>query len=145
VRGIRPLNLGDLAAISAIDADAFGASRASLLTRLAAEASDFSWVCEENGVVRGYVFGRRGHVRDHIGPLVADDADVATRLLDACLNAPRTRGVIIDAPDASAAWRDALLARGFAIERPFLRMSRGPLTATGEPSRVFGITGPEFG
>jgi GNAT superfamily N-acetyltransferase len=145
VGGIRALAADDLAGLVELDADAFGASRASLLARLAAEAPDFAWVCEENGVVRGHVLGRRGHVRDHIGPLVADAPDTATRLLDACLRAPRTRGVILDAPDANSAWRDALVARGFAIERPFLRMSRGALTAIGDPARVFAITGPEFG
>jgi GNAT superfamily N-acetyltransferase len=143
--GTRAVEEGDWPAIRAIDAEVFGASRATLLARLAAEASDFARVCVEREGVRGYVLGRRGHVRDHIGPLVADSVHTATRLLDACLTASTDRGVIVDAPDAQTAWRDVLIARGFSIERPFLRMSRGPLAAPGDPSRVFAVTGPEFG
>jgi GNAT superfamily N-acetyltransferase len=142
---VRPLAKIDWAAILEIDADVFGASRASLLERFAAEAPELAWVREHGSLVRGYVLGRRGHVRDHIGPLVADSLDAATQLLDACLRTPTPRGLVIDAPDAQTPWRDALLARGFAIERPFVRMSCGPLVTPGDPTRVFAITGPEFG
>jgi GNAT superfamily N-acetyltransferase len=140
-----PLSAADWPAVLERDACAFGAARAALLARLAGDAPQFGWVCEREGTLRGFVLGRRGHVRDHIGPLVADSVGTATRLLDACLAAPSERGVFIDAPDAQTAWRDALLARGFAIERPFLRMSRGPLADAGDPSQIFAITGPEFG
>ena len=34
---------------------------------------------------------------------------------------------------------------GFAIERPFLRMHRGPLKTPGDPSSIYAIAGPEFG
>jgi GNAT superfamily N-acetyltransferase len=142
---LRPFAEVDRAAIREIDAAVFGASRASLLDRLAAEAPELAWVCEQGSWIRGYVLGRRGHVRDHIGPLVADSVAAATQLLDACLSTQPARGVVIDAPDAHVSWRDALLVRGFAIERPFFRMSRGPLVTPGDPSRVFAITGPEFG
>jgi GNAT superfamily N-acetyltransferase len=142
---VRPLAESDREAIRDIDVNVFGASRASLLERLPAEAPELAWVCEQGSLIRGYVLGRRGHVRDHIGPLIADSVDAATQLLDACLRTQTTRGLVIDAPDAQAGWRDALLARGFAIERPFVRMFRGPLVAPGDPARIFAITGPEFG
>ena len=44
-----------------------------------------------------------------------------------------------------ALWRAELVERGFAIERPFLRMHRGRLETPGEPSQTYAITGPEFG
>jgi len=47
--------------------------------------------------------------------------------------------------DEREAWRGVLSGLGFAIERPFLRMHRGPLTAPGQPASVFTIAGPEFG
>jgi hypothetical protein len=84
-------------------------------------------------------------VRDHLGPLVADSAATAARLLDACLGTCPDRKVLLDVPDAQQAWRSTLARLGFAIERPFLRMSRGPLTSPGQPSQVYAVTGPEFG
>jgi hypothetical protein len=91
------------------------------------------------------VFGRYGFVRDHIGPLVAESAAVAEQLLDACLAVQPNRALFVDAPDDQQSWGDALVARGFAIERPFLRMYRGQLTAPGQPSHIYAIAGPEFG
>lgn len=128
-----------------LDREVFGASRAGLLDRLAAEAPELAWIRREEGALRGYALGRPGHVRQHIGPIVADTADTATRLLDAGLAAVGDGPVLVDAPDAQTAFREALVARGFTAERPFLRMSRGVLGSPGDPSRLFAITGPEFG
>jgi GNAT superfamily N-acetyltransferase len=142
---VRPMSSSDWPVIRSIDARVFGASRASLLARLATEAPEYAWVAAAGSEVCGYVFGRRGHVRDHIGPLVAEDRDAVGPLLDACLARRPERGVFVDVPDAQTEWRAALVARGFTIERPFLRMHRGPLADPGQPSRIFAVTGPEFG
>lgn len=141
----RPLASPDWPAVLERDALAFGASRADLLARLALEAPEYAWVAEAGGTLRGYVFGRRGHARDQIGPLIADNADTAAGLLDACLAAHADRTVFIDVPEAQPAFRARLIDLGFAIERPFLRMHLGPLTAPGRPGDVYAITGPEFG
>jgi hypothetical protein len=53
--------------------------------------------------------------------------------------------VFLDAPDDQGAWRAALVERGFAIERPFLRMYRGRHETPGTPGMIYAITGPEFG
>jgi len=119
--------------------------QAALLERFAAEAPEYAWVIECERRLRGYVFGRRGHLRDQIGPLVADDEELAGALLDACLGAGPEGGVFLDALDDQRSWRATLAKRGFAVQRPFLRMYRGQLTTPGEPSRIFAITGPEFG
>jgi hypothetical protein len=134
-----------LGALLRMDAEVFGASRASLLERLANEAPEYAWIAEHRGSVRGYLLGRHGHVREHLGPLVADSAETAGGLLDACLGANPNRSVFIDVPDEQQAFRDKLVRLGFAIERPFLRMHRGRLTPPGQPSHVYAITGPEFG
>jgi GNAT superfamily N-acetyltransferase len=141
----RPLTLTDWPALLEMDAGTFGASRSTLLKRLAEEAPEYARVVEENGRLRGYAFGRHGHLREHIGPLIAASADVAERLLDACLGPHPERAMFVDVPDDQESWRGALVRRGFAIERPFLRMHRGQLMAPGQPSAVYAITGPEFG
>jgi GNAT superfamily N-acetyltransferase len=143
--GVRPLTLADWPAIHEMDAHAFGASRATLLKRLAEEAPEYAWVAERDGRLQGYLLGRHGHLREHLGPLVTETADAAERLLDACLGAHRGRSVFLDAPDDQRSWSGTLVERGFGIERSFLRMYRGRLTASGQPSQVYAITGPEFG
>lgn len=143
--GARPLACADWPAIHEMDTRAFGASRASLLERLADEAPEYAWVAEHHDRLQGYLLGRHGHVREHLGPLIADTAETAERLLEACLAAHPDREVFLDVPDDQQAWRAGLAQLGFVIERPFLRMYRGRLTAPGQRSRVYAITGPEFG
>jgi GNAT superfamily N-acetyltransferase len=144
--GARPFDRRDWPAVRDLDLQAFGASRSGLLERLAHDAPEYAWVLERRGGgLRGFLFGRHGHLREHLGPLVADGHESASALLESCLASQPGRAVFIDVPDDQPAWRDALSLAGFAIERPFLRMYRGRLTVPGEPSRIFAISGPEFG
>ena len=143
--GAQPLSDTDWLAIGQMDQRAFGASRLGLLRRLAAEAPEYARVIRHGNDVRGYVFGRHGHNRDHLGPLVADDPNTAAALLDSILVEQRGRRFYLDVPDDQQEWRDVISRIGFAIERPFLRMHRGPLTAPGQPAAVYAIAGPEFG
>jgi hypothetical protein len=128
-----------------MDRHVFGASRQPLLERMAAEAPEYAWALNTDGRIRAYLFGRHGHVRDQLGPLVADTRESAQLLLHSCLAAHPDRTFFIDAPDRADGWGDVLSTLGFAIERPFLRMHRGRLTAPGNPAVVYGVTGPEFG
>jgi predicted N-acetyltransferase YhbS len=141
----RPLEPSDWPAIREMDLRAFGASRAELLQRLGAQAPEYAWVVEGDRGLRGYLFGRHGHVREHLGPMVAHDQDTARVLLGSCLAAVPDRAMFMDVPDDQQAFRMFLLAAGFAVERPFKRMYRGKLTAPGRPSLIYGIAGPEFG
>jgi predicted N-acetyltransferase YhbS len=144
VSGARRLERADWQAIRVLDLCAFGAPRTTLLERLADDAPEYAWVVERDGL-RGYLFGRHGHVREQLGPLIADDGETARALLESCLDAHFDRAFCIDVPDAQETWRKTLSAIGFAIERPFLRMHRGRLDRPGQPARVYAITGPEFG
>jgi GNAT acetyltransferase-like protein len=143
--GVRPLTPIDWPAILAMDARAFGASRTTLLQRFVDEAPDYAWVAEHDGRLEGYLLGRHGRLREHFGPLIADSAEIAGRLLDACLAAHPQCSVYLDAPDGQRSWSALLVEHGFAVERPFLRMYRGRLTTPGQSSHVYAIAGPEFG
>lgn len=145
VPAARPLESTDWPAIVAMDVRAFGAPRAALLRRLAGEAPEYAWVLDGAGGLRGYLFGRHGHVREHLGPLVALDEDAARLLLGSCLAALPERPVFLDVPVDRQAFRTFVSAQQFVVERPFLRMFRGRLTAPGEPSLIYAIAGPEFG
>lgn len=142
---VRPLEPCDWPRIRALDAHAFGASRVGLLQRLADDAPDYARVFAQDGEVLGYLFGRHGHNREHLGPLVTGSPEVASGLVQSVLAERPDRRFFLDAPDDQRAWGDGLHRLGFAVERPFLRMHRGPLSAPGDPAVIYAIAGPEFG
>jgi GNAT superfamily N-acetyltransferase len=144
-RSAQALTHMDWPAIRQMDQRAFGASRLGLLRRLAVESPEYARVIRRGSDVQGYVFGRHGHNRDHLGPLVADCPDTAAALLDSILAEQPERRFYLDVPDDRQEWRNVISGIGFAIERPFLRMHRGRLETPGDPSSIYAIAGPEFG
>ncbi len=144
---IRPMQPGDLAAATTLDAKAFGADRSALLTYLTSQAG--GWVAvDRNDALAGFVLGRAGRITSHLGPLIAGDPEVATALAARALaQMAETAGpgpVSIDAPDAQTSFRARLLAAGFAPVRPFTRMLRHAGPAPGSPDLTFAIAGPEL-
>ena len=141
----RPFAPADWPAILEMDQSAFGASRIGLLRRLADEAPEYARVISRGRTVQGYLFGRHGHNREHLGPLIADGPDTALALLESVLTEQPSGRFYLDVPDQRQDWQDTLARLGFAIERPFLRMHRGPLRRPGQPDALYAIAGPEFG
>jgi GNAT superfamily N-acetyltransferase len=142
---VRPFDDADWPAVLDMDLRAFGSSRASLLELLADGAPDYAWVVEHGGRLRGYSLGRHGHVRDQLGPLVADSPATAMVLLEAALASQPRRSFFVDVPDDQRHLRSRLNELGFSIERTFLRMHRGRLVNSGDRALVYAIAGPEFG
>ena len=54
-------------------------------------------------------------------------------------------GVIVDVPETQTDFLTWLQSVGFREERSFIRMYRGENEFPGDPSRIFGIAGPELG
>jgi hypothetical protein len=127
----RPIAAGDLPAIVARDREIFGADRSALLADLLRRAPDLAWQTESS-----YCFGRPGHIRPQIGPLVAPDSIAARDLLAHCQAAHAGAVFTIDTPVPSAL--------DIVPERPFLRMIRGAGPRALHRD-VAAITGPEFG
>jgi GNAT superfamily N-acetyltransferase len=142
---VRGLDSRDWPAMLDLDAPAFGARRESQLRWLASGAAAYAWVHAADGVITGFLLGRYGHRRDQLGPLVARNRASAEALVSTCLAAHPDRSFYLDTPDRHVEWAGWLSGLGFTIERPFLRMHRGPLADAGRPDIVFAITGPEFG
>jgi len=143
--GPRVLEAGNWTAVHEMDMRTFGASRSTLLERLADEAPEYARVVFDERRLLGYLLGRHGHGKDQIGPLVADSDDTAIALLRSCLAEHSDRAFFIDVPDGHEAWAHTLSTLGFRIERPFVRMHRGIMTAPGDQFSIYAITGPEFG
>ena len=141
---VRPLQDGDWRAIDAHDRIVFGASRLTVLRELARRLPGAAWVAEARGQPCGLVLGRDGREAAQIGPLWACDAPTAQALLAAALGAVGGP-VMVDLLDREVAVRAALLAQGFAAQRPFTRMVLGPGPAPGSGAGLVLVAGPELG
>jgi GNAT superfamily N-acetyltransferase len=154
---IRPMQDDDLAAVAALDGEAFGVGRAPLMAYLRVSLPGCAWVAERerSGDLAGFVLGRPGQLTTHIGPLIAHDPEAAAALVGRAIAQLALAGsgpepapassVSIDVPDGQRAFRDRLLAAGFAPVRPFTRMLRRKRTAFGRAGLMFAIAGPELG
>ena len=144
---IRPMRPADLAAVAALDALAFGADRTPVLAYLHAARPDRAVVAEaDGGRLRGHAFVRHGRLAHHLGPLAADDPEIATALAARALAGLEGRAVV-DVPDDQAAFLVPLGGWGFRPLRPFTRMFRADAAVPpgGDPGRTFAIAGPELG
>jgi GNAT superfamily N-acetyltransferase len=134
----------DLSAVFERDREIFGADRQYLLRSLFDRSPEYAWVVGEPEAVQGYCFSRPGFLYRQLGPIVADDENIASDLLSQCLLEP-DETFVIDIPHASSDWIGWLTARGFVEERTFVRMYRGENKYPGHPEYLFAVLGPEFG
>jgi GNAT superfamily N-acetyltransferase len=143
---VRPMTDGDLTKAFARDHEVFGADRSKLLASFYDRARDLAWTVRRGDALLGYCFGRPGYLYQQLGPVVAEDANVARDLVVRCLSRqPIGTVVAVDVPRLKSGWTTWLESVGFAIERPFLRMRRGENESPGQPEHQFAISGPEFG
>jgi len=141
---VRPLAAADWQHVLALDVQAFGASRETLLRALAGRLPASALVAERGGEFVGFLLGRDGREAAQLGPLVARDADTAKALLDAAL-ARVAPPLYLDVVDREAGLRVWLESRGFQFQRPFTRMVHGADRAPGYDALVFCPTGAELG
>ncbi len=145
VSRVRPMLPHDLPAVAALDAAAFGCLRPLLLARLHARSAAFAGLATDAaGAPCGLLLGRDGRNATQLGPLVADDEQTAVSLVDHAL--ARIPGpVMIDVVDRHSQLSQSLQARGFAIQRPFTRMTLGRDRPFGDNRLMMAIAGPELG
>ena len=137
-----PTKMEDISLILQEDEKVFGASRGELLKRIYKNNPELSFIVKTDALT-GYSFGREGYNFTQIGPVIAVDEAVATRLVSAALN--KLNGpVVIDVMDNSSfqQWLEQL---GFVEQRKLIRMYRGINAYPGIPEKQFAILGPEFG
>ncbi len=139
--GVRPMTEGDIAAVAALDAAAFGARRTFLLESFFRRAPQLAFVTESSS---GFVLARPGRIATQIGPIVATGEDAAASLLNAALGAV-AGPVFLDLCDRWADLARQVRQRSFTVQRPFLRMALRHRTPFGDAERTFVVAGPEFG
>jgi GNAT superfamily N-acetyltransferase len=141
---VEPINDTDWAALCAYDATAFGNDRSRVLGRMRGRLPLADLVARRDGRIVGMLLGRNGRTASHLGPLIAEDDEVATALLTRALSA--IHGTIyIDVADAKADVRAFLESAGFAVERPFTRMLLGRDSSFDDTACTYAVIGPEFG
>ena len=131
---VRPIHDRDWPWILELDAQAFGASRETLLRSLAQRLPEAALVVEGSG----FILGREGREARQVGPLIASSQEAAMRLLSAALAAMQPP-VYLDLVDRVAA------PPGSTFQRPFTRMVHGAGRAPGNEKLVYCVAGPELG
>ena len=101
-------------------------------------------VAERHGRAAGFLLGRNGRTASQIGPLVAEDNDVARALLTRALTAIKGP-VYIDFADSKTVLHAWLTECGFSAQRPLTRMLLGRSSGFDDETRTFAVVGPEFG
>lgn len=137
----RAMRVEDLAAVTAIDAAAFGAPRDFLLRSFFARAPRLAFISSDGA---SFALARSGRIATQIGPIVAADEDAAAALLIAALG-EASGPVFLDVADRWQQLGALLRERGFTVQRPFLRMALGRTAPFGDAARTFVAAGPEFG
>jgi GNAT superfamily N-acetyltransferase len=143
-QGVRPLATADLPALAAFDLPCFAGGRERVLARLARRSVGFACVQQRSGKVHGFLLGRAGRLATQVGPVIANDLDAATALLEFALGRI-TGAAIVDVPDSRrdlAAW---LGERGFARQRTIVRMVRGAAPLLDSQERLYAAAGPDLG
>jgi hypothetical protein len=141
---VRSLDDAAWPAICAYDASAFGARRDRLLEDLRSRLPDAACYAARGGKIVGLLLGRDGRAANQLGPLIADDDEIAIALLRRAFALIRPP-IYIDLADAKGLVCDFLSAAGFAAQRPLTRMRLGTNERFDNAQRTYAVTGPEFG
>lgn len=133
----------DWPAVAALDAEAFGADRMGLLTRLSAMHG--AAVVREGGRLRAFALARPGHAAAQLGPSVAMDADAAWAVAAHLTAGLAGQRAVMDVLPENAAAVDLAEALGLSPSRRLTRMVLGETMRPGRVEQVFAAAGFEFG
>ncbi len=137
----------DLAAISRLDRDAFGADRSRLIRSIVEEIPERVTACADaaGSTSPAVLIAREGAIADHVAGWMATSQHAAANVLDHALARTSKSLVIADVP-ADHPWAgNVLSARGFRIARDLTRMYLAKSDIPNRPVAHAAILGPEFG
>ncbi len=141
---IRRMSEKDFQAMLAKDRQVFGADRTPILQSLFDRSPAYAGVTG-NPDMRGYCLGRPGFRYHQLGPVIAENEDVARELVAHSLAHTTGQPFAIDTPRHSPSWLRWLRSAGFVEERSFVRMYRGRRNTSEITQRIYATAGPEFG
>ena len=141
---IRRIGTPDLHAVAAYDAPRSAMERGAVLAHLQGRAPYLAFVAEAGDDIVGFVLGRDGRIAHHVGPIVAENEEIALALA-AQAGIAAAPPFILDVPDRHAGTRRWLEASGAVSPRGFTRMVLGEAPGLEANAHVFAIGGPELG
>jgi GNAT superfamily N-acetyltransferase len=141
---VEPITDSVWPALCAYDATVFGMDRSRVLARLRGRLPPADLVAWRGDRIVGMLLGRDGRTAAQLGPLIAEDDDVAKSLLARALSGIDGT-VYVDIADAKGDVRAFLQAAGFSLQRPFTRMLLGRDCSFDDVARTYAVIGPEFG
>lgn len=139
---IHAMSPADLTAVSAYDQSKVQFNRALLLKNFYDRAPAYAFKAIRGETLVGFCLGRSGSHFHQIGPIMAENPEVAQALLYQALLAAPSRPLIIDVPMAETTWVTSLTQQGFAIQRSFTRMYLGEKQCAHESLNQYAIAGP---
>lgn len=141
---ITPLSADEIDEIADYDAPGFGGDRRALLAHLRDRAPGQAYVARAGQWMAGYVLARDGREALQIGPVVAEDPDIAIALVRHALEG--YQGIaVIDAIGTQTEFIDWCKKSGFIYQRPYTRMLLGRSDAMDRSEYIFAPAGPELG
>jgi GNAT superfamily N-acetyltransferase len=130
--------------LCAYDASVFGADRSEILARLRGRLPEAEFCVWRGGHIAGFLLGRMGRRAAQLGPLVAENEEIACALIAQALETvslPVYIDLLNDKP-LTARW---LAAAGFVAERPLTRMLYKRNESFQDTAQTYAVAGPEFG
>ncbi len=124
-----------------LDAKTLGAARPHILKDFCSRPGTYIEVLDDES---GFAIMRPGRRAAQIGPVIAPTQSAAINLLERLL-ARTSEAVYIDVPTVASQVGQWLGARGFTIQRGFVRMARGRTKPFGNPAWMLASAGPEYG
>ena len=138
----RPVKPDDLYTMSRHDAKVVSCNRENVLRNLLDRSGAIARIARSG---RGFLLSRDGRIARQIGPVLAEDDDVAKEMVRNAL-ANVAGSVFIDVPETRAALKAMLAEHGLTRQRVFQRMVRGePHPSLTDPAGVYAVAGPELG
>lgn len=142
---LAPLSAGDgMAEAIAWDQEISGFERGDILRDLQRRLPHCAWVAHRGGRLAGYLLARDGLRATQLGPVLAEDVEIAA-LLTATAAERAGTPVIIDVPVAQTEFTDWLRRSRATVQRGFVRMLLDADAPIDCPNQVFAIGGPELG
>ncbi len=140
---VRPLDPSDRDAIHALDTQSYGAHRVEILDRML-ELSE-GIVADRDGEVSGFALMRpfgRGWV---IGPIVAEDDQMAMHLCTPLVQRREGQYLRVDTPRQDEQFKAFLSAAGLGVVDTVTEMRIGPVRRSTEGAMLYGLAAHSLG